>query len=301
MPTPWLLFHEEWCERRAVIFLATTAEAPAISEQYATIASVVLLVGLLVGCIVYFRTLIGLADEGGRVRMDLFGFPDMPVLGVLVTYFGLMAASFWLSNEQPKPVEIKLEDVLPVALGIAAFPLGVIIFFIARNVDLIALFGLRKVPVFKALGYALGFLAALFPLLLLASLLTSRLLGKEAQLQPLMDFYMKGVMERDWRVIWRTVLAVSVIAPIGEEILFRGYIYPAMKRVIGALPAAFLAALLFAAIHNSAAGMATLTVLALALTVAYERTGSIIVPMVMHALFNSTSLLYAAYAASQPR
>lgn len=299
MPTSGLRFGRESCERRAVILLATTAEAPAIPEQYATIASAVLLVGIFAGCMVYYRALIGLVDEGGRVRMDLFSFADMPVLGVLVTFFGLTAASFWLGKEPPTTTAIKVEQVLPGALSMAIFPLGVVIFFIARDVDLVALFGLRKVPFIKAVGHALGFLAALLPLLLLVSILTSRVLGKDAQLQPLMDLYQEGVRQRDWRVIWTTILAAGVIAPIGEEILFRGYIYPAMKRLIGALPAAFLAALLFAAIHNSAAGMATLTLLAIALTVAYERTGSLIVPMVMHALFNSTSLLYAAYVAMQ--
>lgn len=254
---------------------------------------------MLAGCMVYYRALIRLVDEGGRVRMDFFNFADMPVLGVLITFFGLTAASYWLGGEQPAPAAIKVEQVLPGALSMAIFPIGVVIFFIARDVNLSALFGFRKLPFFAAIGHGLAFLAALLPLVLLVSILTSQVLGKDAQLQPLMDLYQEGVRQRDWRVIGTTILAAGVIAPIGEEILFRGYIYPAMKRLVGAIPAAILAALLFAAIHNTAAGMATLTLLAIALTVAYERTGSLIVPMVMHALFNSTSLVYAAFAASQ--
>jgi membrane protease YdiL (CAAX protease family) len=46
--------------------------------------------------------------------------------------------------------------------------------------------------------------------------------------------------------------------------------------------------LLFSAMHANLAALPSLCVLAFALTVAYELTGCILVPMAMHALFNLT-------------
>jgi membrane protease YdiL (CAAX protease family) len=92
-------------------------------------------------------------------------------------------------------------------------------------------------------------------------------------------------------IILQMVIAAVCIAPVAEEILFRGYIYPVFKRTIGTVPAALGSALLFAAIHGNALGFPGLTLLALALTLAYEFTGSLAVPVFMHAWFNGLSLL----------
>jgi uncharacterized protein len=299
MPTLGLRFSREWCERRAVISFLAAADIPDIPDQYAKIAYIALLAAVFAGSLYFFRALSHISDEGGRVRMDLFSFADMPVLGVLLTFFGLSAASYWLAGEQPAAAApaLKVEQILPGALSMAVFPIGVVIFFVARNVSIIEVFGLRKVSLPKSLACAIGFLAALLPALFLVSIFTTRMLGNDAQLQPLVNLYQEGVRQRDWNVIWTTVLAAGIIAPIGEEVLFRGYIYPAMKRVLGAIPSALITSLLFAAIHNNAAGLPTLTILAVALTVAYERTGSLLVPMAMHALFNCTNLLTAALMA----
>jgi membrane protease YdiL (CAAX protease family) len=53
---------------------------------------------------------------------------------------------------------------------------------------------------------------------------------------------------------------------------------------------------LFAAIHNNALGFPGLTLLALALTLAYEFTGTLLVPVFMHACFNGISLFVMWWA-----
>jgi membrane protease YdiL (CAAX protease family) len=103
--------------------------------------------------------------------------------------------------------------------------------------------------------------------------------------------YQHAAKTGDSSIIWQVVIAAVGIAPISEEILFRGYIYPVFKRLIGAPPAALGAAVLFAAIHNNALGFPGLTLLALALTLTYEFTGSLLVSVFMHAWFNGISLL----------
>ena len=283
-----------------VISIAS-AEVPVIPAEFESIAYAVLFVAIAGGCLVYYRAALRLLDGGGRVRSDLFSVVDMPVLGVLVTFFGLTAAAAFLVATPAESMALKPEQILPSAIQIAVFPLGVVIFLIARNVSLVEVFGLRRVRLARALAYALGFLAALLPLFVLVTDLAARQLGSDAQLQPLVELYQAGVKQRDWRVIWSTILAAAVIAPIGEEILFRGYLYPAMKRFIGAVPSGIFGAVLFAAIHNNAVGMPGLTLLALALTIAYEWSGSLLVPIFIHCFFNSLSLAVSAWMALSPK
>jgi len=88
------------------------------------------------------------------------------------------------------------------------------------------------------------------------------------------------------------------IQPACEEFLFRGFFYGVWKRFLGPLGGGFLACLLFAAFHGSLAAFAGLFVLAVCLNIAYERTGSLLVPIGRLALFNLTSLL-VSYAQAQ--
>jgi membrane protease YdiL (CAAX protease family) len=97
----------------------------------------------------------------------------------------------------------------------------------------------------------------------------------------------------------RTVLAgvaAVLLAPVAEELLFRGLLYRALRRRRSVAAAAILSSLAFAVIHADVAASAPLALLNLALlgalwAVIYERTGSLIVPIVAHAVFNLLTLL----------
>ena len=87
-----------------------------------------------------------------------------------------------------------------------------------------------------------------------------------------------------------TGLLVCVAAPIGEEFLFRGYIFTALRNWRGMWPAAILTGVLFGAIHAGSADPVFLVPLAffgLVLCVLYDRTGSLYVCMCAHAINNS--------------
>lgn len=274
---------------------------PVIPAEYAPYVYSLLFAAMFGGGLVYYRAMGRLLDDGGRVRADLFGFVDAPVLAVIVIFFGLAAVPAFLPKDAVEPVALRAEQILPSAIQFAVFPLGVVIFLVARNVSLIEVFGLRKVRLAKVLAYALGFLASLMPLFFLVTDFAAKKLGNEAQLQPLVELYQEGVKQRDWKVILHTIFAAAILAPIGEELLFRGYLYPAMKRLIGGVPSGIFGAVLFAAIHHNAVGMPGLALLAVALTIAYEWSGSLLVPIFMHCFFNSLSLAASAWMALSPK
>lgn len=99
------------------------------------------------------------------------------------------------------------------------------------------------------------------------------------------------LQEKDPRLLAFFILMATVVAPISEELFFRGLAYPALKRRLGRLPALLAANLLFALVHQD--GQAFLPLLALGMfwTILYERTGSLLLPMALHAAFNGMMAL----------
>ena len=87
------------------------------------------------------------------------------------------------------------------------------------------------------------------------------------------------------------IIAAAIVAPVVEEILFRGFIYGVIKRYTDAPFAALISGLFFAIIHMHTGSLLPLWVLALFFCAAYEFTGCLLAPMILHAIFNSTSLI----------
>jgi membrane protease YdiL (CAAX protease family) len=92
------------------------------------------------------------------------------------------------------------------------------------------------------------------------------------------------------------VLSV-LIAPVAEETLFRGVLYPAIKQ--GGFPrtALWVTSLLFAAMHFNTLSFVPLALFSLLLIFLYEKTGSLWASITAHSLFNFTNFLCATLAA----
>jgi membrane protease YdiL (CAAX protease family) len=92
-----------------------------------------------------------------------------------------------------------------------------------------------------------------------------------------------------WAQVCLGTMAV-LLAPLVEELLFRGIALPIALRHLPPLAAVCLVSILFSLVHCHAASFMALFVFAVALCVAYIATGSILVPVFMHALFNAVNL-----------
>jgi uncharacterized protein len=87
-----------------------------------------------------------------------------------------------------------------------------------------------------------------------------------------------------------SALLTTVIAPICEETLFRGYIFGALSKWKGWLPAAAITGVLFGGVHYGSAppvDLVPLAVLGFALCWLYRRTGSLYPCIAVHSLNNS--------------
>lgn len=160
-----------------------------------------------------------------------------------------------------------------------------------RGLNPVALFGIRRVGFKGVIGWAL---ACLIPLLFVVSgcnLVTIEWLKgfwPDLDLQDSVKLFLEtGDLGT------RVILAVSavIVAPLVEETVFRGFVYGVVKRFTDPVFAAIASSALFALAHFHLGSAVPLFVLALGFVGAYERTGSLLVPMLMHALFNGISLL----------
>lgn len=87
------------------------------------------------------------------------------------------------------------------------------------------------------------------------------------------------------------VIMSLIIAPIGEEALMRGFIYPVLRRKLSVTSTIVITALLFAMLHGNLVQIVLTIPLGIALGYLYERTHNLLACISMHMLFNATALL----------
>jgi membrane protease YdiL (CAAX protease family) len=88
------------------------------------------------------------------------------------------------------------------------------------------------------------------------------------------------------------VLCAVVIAPLQEELLFRGVLLPWLRRKLGPRSAIAISALVFSALHSDAwPAPIPLFVLALFLGYLAQHTNSLVGPITLHATFNAVSMI----------
>jgi membrane protease YdiL (CAAX protease family) len=91
------------------------------------------------------------------------------------------------------------------------------------------------------------------------------------------------------------IIAVALVAPIGEEIVFRGFLYGALRNRLGTGAAATIAGLIFGCAHMTTAAdswqiVPPIAFFGIALCLLYERTGSILPGMGAHMLLNGIAI-----------
>ncbi len=192
----------------------------------------------------------------------------------------------WLRKDEPESFYALIQGlVLHVAcLVILAFILR------AKAWTWGQAFGLQAQGLVRRLGEGMAFYAGILPLFFFAAVL-SRLvmliIGYPVTIQDVVLIFIEP------QSLW-TLLALLglglIIAPAAEEILFRGILLPLLMKRLGAGPAVILSSALFALIHLHVPSFFPLFVLATGLALAYIYTGSLWVPIMMHAVFNGMNL-----------
>jgi hypothetical protein len=97
---------------------------------------------------------------------------------------------------------------------------------------------------------------------------------------------------------WLLLVGGIVVAPVVEELFFRGFVFAGLRERYGWRRAALLSAGLFAVIHLQPLAVIPIFVLGTVFAYLYHRSGSIWPAVIMHVLTNGVGL-GAAYLASQ--
>ena len=172
---------------------------------------------------------------------------------------------------------------------------GLLLFFRNRRLDWREAFGLRQSSRLKSLTQGVIFYLAVLPPLTAISIVNlplCKLLRIKPSPQPVADLFLTS--DSVWLLVVLVGFAV-VVAPLFEETVFRGLAYPTLKQRWGTRSAMLGVSALFALMHMHAPSFAPLLALGLGLALAYEWTGSLLTPIIMHALFNFGSVIVLFY------
>ena len=240
---------------------------------------------LSLGSAVYFSRLAMGSDSQSRSRAVLqpYGIADGIFAALLVLWF--------LTNILGSASRVVVVNTrLLIAGAILWFLLSAFLlsFLIARSRNPLDLFGLREVGWRQNFKSGCWGLAAALPAIYFIHTLSFHLMGPDAQPQPLLQFLAGNPSLQDRLLL---ILTAVVIAPIAEELIFRGYIFGVLRRYAGRWWAMLISASVFAAIHAHIPSLAGLFVLAVALTLVYEGAGSLWAPILMHSLFNGLTVI----------
>ena len=164
---------------------------------------------------------------------------------------------------------------------------------------------LRKKTSWDAMGFlpvkwnwgwlfvAIGLSVTLMPVRGLVGLLVSYLVeGGIDSLQTRADLIMGGAMEFSWLGFSLTFLFVGIIAPISEELYFRGLLHRFFQPYLKFWPRVLVSSMLFSLAHFDSIGVVVSSFLmAVVIAIAYERTKSLWLPIAIHITTNSIAVI----------
>ena len=206
------------------------------------------------------------------------GYGTTIVVGLFVL---VIAGAFGASAKDPPPgVNIGLTVGQNLALVGAAY-----FFAMLSGRPAAADFGLRPAPLKRSVKLLVAVWIGFFVL----SAIWAAALGLEERQTLPDELGANGALINALAVI----VLVTVIAPLGEELFFRGFFFGALRNWHGPVLAALLTGALFGGIHAGSSPVGYLVPLAffgIGLCLLYELTGSLYPPIALHALNNSIAL-----------
>jgi membrane protease YdiL (CAAX protease family) len=220
-------------------------------------------------------------------------------LAIVATFcFGMLLDGLlqeFHSKLAPGVSEAKIEffQMMISLIFLQAAALVWITLFLRKNgTDWSAAFGLGLCEPVSAVAY--GILAgALFLPAALVMQRVSEVLMQWAHLTPELQAAVKELQSPDLSLAEKLMFGAAAIfiAPVAEEAVFRGILYPAIKQRGFPRLALWGTSAVFAIMHGNEATLLPLLVFALALVYLYETFENLLAPIAAHSLFNTANFL----------
>lgn len=225
----------------------------------------------------------------GKVAVWFYRPWDLLGVALLAGLFYAQAVGSAMMGESDEPIKVSAEGVV-ISIGLQFMLAGIALAIVIRRVGPVQWLGLRwrKWPWVMLVAPV----TVVCMWLIFAGLqgLGYMDLMDELGVEKVQDTVAIFQKEKNVAVLILMGLTAAVVAPICEEVVFRGYLYPAVKRFVGPWMSALCTALMFSAAHGSVSALVPLFVFGLALAALYEFTGSIWAPMAAHFLFNAATV-----------
>lgn len=100
----------------------------------------------------------------------------------------------------------------------------------------------------------------------------------------------------NWRSFITLLIIGSVLAPLSEELYYRGMIYPVFKSHLGSFWGAILAGVLFGAVHWDLWRAIPLAAGGIVLCYIYEKSGSILASALAHGIWNGIMAFFVYFS-----
>jgi len=157
--------------------------------------------------------------------------------------------------------------------------------------------GLKKFRLSQAVRYIGGFYLVMVGLALIAGLIAATF-GIEP---PSASINASGKTQTVELIesmggFWATFVLTVIFAPIIEEILFRGILFPAIKYRYGIIAGILVSGVLFGLAHLNPLQILVIIPMGIYLAIMYQRTKSIYPGIILHATWNLMVLLIAQAA-----
>lgn len=230
----------------------------------------------------FYGWLASRSSAHARLTAKPFGVPDAICSGVLALW---MINVIWQSFGADQG--ITLQTIVVNSVFYASLILGIFGVIGFQRKSPIEIFGLSPFLFPRAAGTGLLWLLITYPLILAAQGLVQKIFGAADDSQEIVKYFLE---HPDLKHRAAVVFMAVIMAPVAEELIFRGYIYGVIRRYGGRIPALLTSSLLFAAIHVHLPSLLGLGILAVILCLVYERTGSLWASITLHSAFNASTI-----------
>ncbi len=226
---------------------------------------------------------VGKVPEWWYRKFDLIG------AAVIAGFFLLMMVLNQLAADKMKDYQITAADLI-FNIGLQFFLAGLVIAMVVARVSLIPWLGLK----WKNWPWVI-LIAPVTVLTMWAIFAGLYAIGYDTLMESLEVKQVQDTVEllretEDISVLVLMSITAVFVAPLCEEVVFRGYLYPVLKKFNGVWIASVVSALIFSAAHGSMSALLPLFIFGLVLVLLYEFTGSIWAPIAAHFLFNGATV-----------
>jgi membrane protease YdiL (CAAX protease family) len=191
-------------------------------------------------------------------------------------------------------MNINIQDsLLMSALTIVGLILTVKMLRRKYTVDIKSMFSMKKVKAIYFIPITIS-MAGLHILVAEISNFTTRLI-------PINDFWKNAFNAALGDAsVWKVLISIAVVAPIVEEVLFRGLILKGYLKHYSVRKSLIISSLLFGIAHFNPWQFVTAVIIGVAIGWFYERTDSLVPAVYAHALNNSMAVIFAIIGISIP-